>query len=416
MLYLVGRKTVILEGYAIWRTDGFDRQLKREVVMIRLRYKSIIGALLLVLAMGFHAQSRAQSSADGPRIGPKVEGFEIIADISGSMDREWQEGPCKGMDKNELQIGLIRKFVAEIPQLNYVGTMRIFGLEQAIKLEKDYVKYGPELLEKPALVAAAQKLEPDNGGTPLGPAIKMSDKEISTMGGRKALIIISDFKEGPDYGKPVAEAIALATKHNPNLKIYTIGITNDHNDIAIAKGIAGAAEGGKYYDGCELYSNPDSLKAAIHDIFYNVLEEPDSDGDGVPDSLDQCPNTPAGAIVDYRGCWVIAYDYFFDFDKAVLKKQYLPFIRNAADVIQSNPEMKIEVAGHTDSVGTDEYNLGLGERRASAVKEALVEMGVAPERLNAISFGETRPAATNDTPTGRAINRRVELEVAEPGA
>jgi OOP family OmpA-OmpF porin len=71
----------------------------------------------------------------------------------------------------------------------------------------------------------------------------------------------------------------------------------------------------------------------------------------------------------------------------------------------------VEVAGHTDSVGTDQYNQGLSERRANSVRDYLVEQGVRASRLTAVGYGENRPVATNDTADGRQENRRVELVV-----
>lgn len=141
----------------------------------------------------------------------------------------------------------------------------------------------------------------------------------------------------------------------------------------------------------------------------------DSDGDGVPDDQDLCPNTPYGAPVDERGCWVVAYATFFDFDKSVVKSKYLPYIHEAASVLNNYPELVVEIQGHTDWVGTEEYNLKLGMRRAEAVKRVLVSRGVRADRLITTSLGESHPIATNATSSGRARNRRVEIHVAQPG-
>ena len=142
----------------------------------------------------------------------------------------------------------------------------------------------------------------------------------------------------------------------------------------------------------------------------------DADQDGVPDDQDMCPNTPFGAPVDERGCWVVAYANFFDFDKAVVKSQYLPYLASAATVLKNHPDLLVDVEGHTDAVGSDSYNLKLGLRRAEAVKRVLISHGVAASRLNVTSYGESRPIADNSSTSGRARNRRVEINVAQPGA
>jgi OOP family OmpA-OmpF porin len=147
-----------------------------------------------------------------------------------------------------------------------------------------------------------------------------------------------------------------------------------------------------------------------------VVEELDSDHDGVPDSRDQCPGTPLGAPVDERGCWIVAYAAFFDFDKAVIKREFLPYIEQAARILNENPELNVYLVGHTDYVGTDAYNYDLGLRRAYAVREALSRYGVDSGRLNALSKGESQPIASNGNASGRARNRRVELHVDQSGA
>jgi len=135
----------------------------------------------------------------------------------------------------------------------------------------------------------------------------------------------------------------------------------------------------------------------------------DSDDDGVYDDADECPDTPAGARVDARGCWVIE-GVFFDFDKSIIKPEGLPIIDEVATVLNSNPSMRVDIEGHTDSVGSDEWNQGLSERRARAVKDSLVSSGIESTRLTTKGFGESVPAATNKTKEGRAMNRRVELK------
>jgi outer membrane protein OmpA-like peptidoglycan-associated protein len=142
----------------------------------------------------------------------------------------------------------------------------------------------------------------------------------------------------------------------------------------------------------------------------------DEDQDGVPDDLDQCPGTPLGAPVDDRGCWIVAYAAFFDFDKSIIKSEFLPHIQQAARVLANNPNINVDVVGHTDHVGTESYNYSLGLRRAQAVIRELVRNGVSPARLQEQSRGELEPIADNATSSGRARNRRVEIHVSQQPA
>jgi OOP family OmpA-OmpF porin len=142
---------------------------------------------------------------------------------------------------------------------------------------------------------------------------------------------------------------------------------------------------------------------------------PDLDGDGVLNQHDKCPNTRPGAVVDLDGCEVEAVielqGVHFDFDKATLKPEAKIILNEAAALLNQHERVVVEVAGHTDSIGTDAYNQGLSERRANSVRDYLVEKGVRASRLTAKGYGESMPVASNDTSEGRAENRRVELIV-----
>lgn len=141
----------------------------------------------------------------------------------------------------------------------------------------------------------------------------------------------------------------------------------------------------------------------------------DSDGDGVPDHKDQCANTPAGARVDDKGCeYVIKetvsveLEVLFDHDKADVKPDFIEEVSNVAEFMRLFPATNVTVEGHTDSRGDDDYNQNLSQRRADAVRKLLIdEHGIAADRVRAIGYGEAQPRDTNDTAEGRQQNRRV---------
>lgn len=99
----------------------------------------------------------------------------------------------------------------------------------------------------------------------------------------------------------------------------------------------------------------------------------------------------------------------FDFDKAVLKPAADPILNEVARKMQAEPSLRARIEGHTDNIGSDAYNMQLGQRRANAVRDALVARGIASHRLQAVSRGEREPIADNRTREGRAENRRVEI-------
>lgn len=138
----------------------------------------------------------------------------------------------------------------------------------------------------------------------------------------------------------------------------------------------------------------------------------DSDEDGVIDALDQCPNTPAGSLVDHAGCSTqkvsITLDVKFASGKTDLGPEYDPQLKKAADFMKRYPETTVEIAGYTDNVGSPTKNKSLSLQRAQAVRNALVErFGVASERVTAVGYGVESPIADNSNAEGRAANRRV---------
>ncbi|MCC5051637.1 OmpA family protein [Xanthomonas campestris] len=148
----------------------------------------------------------------------------------------------------------------------------------------------------------------------------------------------------------------------------------------------------------------------------------DDDGDGVNNCDDKCPISQPGQTIGPDGCPVpVSIDLKgvnFDFNKSTLRPDAVSILSEATEILKRYPDLKVEVAGHTDSKGTDAYNQKLSERRATTVYDYLTKNGVDASRLvGPIGYGESRPIAPNanpdgsDNPEGRAKNRRTELNV-----
>jgi len=109
-------------------------------------------------------------------------------------------------------------------------------------------------------------------------------------------------------------------------------------------------------------------------------------------------------------------DILFDFNSYALRPESKSTLQNLADNFRKYPEEQISVEGHTDAIGSQEANQRLSEQRADGVRNYLVDQGVNGQRITSIGYGETRPKASNDTPEGRQLNRRVEIHVTMPPA
>ena len=164
-----------------------------------------------------------------------------------------------------------------------------------------------------------------------------------------------------------------------------------------------------------------------------LVQVGDSDRDGVPDDRDKCPGTPAGTAVDQNGCMIlfreeravptpgqptpaqpprptlILQGVHFQTGRSVLTLDSYVVLDQVAGSLVANPEIRIEIAGYTDSTGSLAVNTRLSNARALAVQNYLARKGVRPDRMVARGYGPANPVAPNATSAGRAENRRVEL-------
>ncbi len=109
---------------------------------------------------------------------------------------------------------------------------------------------------------------------------------------------------------------------------------------------------------------------------------------------------------------IILKGIYFDFNSAVIKPESYPVLDDAARILKAKPNMRVEIGGHTDSIGSDSYNMKLSYQRANAVRDYLIRYhNIDPSRLIAVGYGETRPIADNRTRAGRDLNRRIEFKI-----
>ena len=108
---------------------------------------------------------------------------------------------------------------------------------------------------------------------------------------------------------------------------------------------------------------------------------------------------------------IVLENIFFDFDKSVILPQSFMELKKLMDILNAYPSMRIELSGHTDSKGSDRYNMKLSEERAKAVYDYLLSKGIDEKRLSFKGYGAKRPIADNATDEGRSRNRRVEFKI-----
>ncbi|MBA3981863.1 MAG: cell envelope biogenesis protein OmpA [Alcanivorax sp.] len=141
----------------------------------------------------------------------------------------------------------------------------------------------------------------------------------------------------------------------------------------------------------------------------------DSDGDGVIDERDLCPDTPPGTRVDGDGCPLDSVidlrGVTFELDSERLRPDAETILEWAVELMERYPDMEVEIAGHTCDLGSAPYNLSLSQRRAQSVVDFMVNSGVERQRLTARGYGLTEPALPNTSEANRERNRRVEMRI-----
>ena len=350
----------------------------------------------------------------------KVDNFLVIMDASSSMGLKY-----RGMKKFAIQDALMDRMNQTLPEFGYTGMLRSFGPSMGGAIQKTDLIYGPETYATAGFQTAIESIKQPEGTTPLGRAINAASGDLNDVAGKTALVIFSD-GEAPD-DDPVGAVTALRAAH-PNACVYTIlvghskmsniGNPRTPGEVLLQQ-VADAGGCGFATTAEEIYTSA-GMASFVEKVFLApgaapapapVVTAPtagDTDGDGVPNNVDRCPTTPAGARVDTNGCWVLPIVYF-DFDKDYLKPEFHFGLDEIASVLRNNPGVTLVLEGNACSIGAEQYNIGLSDRRAGQVLNYLVNGGVSAANLSTVGYGYSNPAASNDTEEGRRLNRRTEL-------
>jgi len=338
----------------------------------------------------------------------KTNSFFVIDDSSSSMSDVYlgtgfagQTEPTKHVISKEL----LSRMNKTIPNITLSSGLRSFGFGPCTSWSFTKLNQPVQSYSSASFDSAINTLECSSGGTPIATAFEAAKSDLSSASGNIAVILLSD---GHNYDiSPATNVQALKEQYGDKLCVYTVWVGNEKEEAgkAVLQRLSDISGCG-FSTSASAIASSDGMADFVSKVFLEPGAEKDSDGDGVVDSKDKCPNTPKGAIVDRDGCWAF-HGVLFDFDSATIKAGNEAMFRNAIKVLKLNPTLTVEIQGHTDSQGAEEYNQKLSERRAESVKQKLVDHGISSARLTIKGFGEANPVASNDTEAGRAHNRRV---------
>lgn len=351
------------------------------MVLSNIKRACAIAALCFAVVVAWAGTSMAQNLPQGTLI-PKIDNFIIFQDYSGSMGLTYHTGSLNSrVTKIEVSKMIIEKMNRMIPQLGYTGSLYTFAPFEEMA--------APAVYDPVNISLGNNKISTDfqifGRLTPMGEGMRALEPLLSAAAGqRTAVIIISDGKDNMGV-KAVNVAQEIYAAYAGHVCFHIISLATDETGQKILDRIAS-------FNPCTVYATANDLlgDAAMADfvqkVFYDV-------GGSMREAL-------------------VLQDVLFDFDKSDLRPDMLPILNEAYETIKTW-DGGIILAGHTDSIGTPQYNQGLSERRARSVANYMTRQGIPATQMEVIGYGLRNPKYSNATEETRRLNRRVEILMAK---
>ena len=346
-------------------------------------YSRLIPVALAVFALGCGVRYQTPLSASpvGPGANEKVgvDHAVLILDSSGSLDRE---------ELFPAEKATFEAFVGAMPSGSYGTRIIVFGGDNRQKfVQKSFDRAGLKQQARYAHYFAQ--------GTPIDTILGEVQEALEGARGRLAIALFSDGLQTPAHGGDVdietvlAAATNLIDAHQGTTCIHTVQAGDDPAGSDMLRRLAALTDCGSYRSARSL-GNVASVQSFERAVFMVAVPLP---------PVAAAPRSFASIL--------------FDFDSSELTPSERDDLDGVAKALKDDPDLSLRLDGHTDSIGTSQYNDSLSLQRANAVLDYLRGKGVNMDRLQAQGYGKDNPAESNTSPEGRAKNRRVELEIIE---
>jgi OOP family OmpA-OmpF porin len=319
----------------------------------------------LALTLVFAATAMA---APSPGLKAKVSSFDFLVDYSGSMMLKHKE--LKAL-KFALAKTVLTKINDRIPELGYSGSIHYFAPSKEILAQRPYNRgeFGASIASLKGTYEVFSRL------TPMGDGIETwSNKLYGSLPRPTAVILVSDGESNTGYDPLAAAQDTL--RANPGLCLHVISLADSPAGQATLDSISALQPSCSVsVKAADLLASDAAVEQFVQDVFLG------------------------------RG--VVLRSVQFAFDSSSLTRESTPILDEVAKLINQS---QVEIGGHTCSVGSEEYNQRLSERRAAAVKAYLVQKGIPAARITTRGYGESQPKFDNSTEEGRRLNRRAEID------
>ncbi len=311
-----------------------------------------------------------------------VDNFIVLYDTSGSMDATYKD---TGLRRIEVAKKILQERNQLIPELGYKAGLYHFTTTKPVYDLKTYnrMEFGK----------AIDNLTTTTRVPPNRRQMMMElDDFLSGISGRTAVFLFTDGEmRAPTKGQTSVVTIAKEMVGKYDICLYPISSAKTPRQKANVEALAAINECSRVIPFDALYGRPEYVAGVLFDV------------QGIMVVKEGTMTRVSGAKVD---------SVLYDFDRYDIRPEFNQELDDLGKFLQSTPDTYAVIDGHTDSVGTEEYNLGLSRRRAESVAGYLMNNhNIASDRVVVLWYGMTNPVASNTTPEGRALNRRVEIAV-----
>jgi OOP family OmpA-OmpF porin len=330
----------------------------------------------------------------------KVDGLVILLDSSSSMAHTYQD-----YIKFDIAKAFVRRMNNTMPPISAIAGLRTFGHAPELSREQTQLFYGMTPYNRSEMNKGLSAITPSGGPTPMTSAIEGAGADLENIMGNKAIIIISDGKDLTD--QPFRAAQELQTKIGDTLCIYTVMVGDDEKGKLLMEKIAKTSPCG-FMTLAQDLSSAEPMAEYVSDVFLTKAEMTAQ----VPASQEQG--------LGYHKAEPLIMDLgnvHFRFDDATLTKEGKTRLDQNIQVLMDEPDVEVVISGHTSASGTKDHNQALSERRASSVRDYLINVGkIQPNRLSVIGYGATKPVMQESNPVQinseeAKANMRVGFEV-----
>ena len=321
----------------------------------------------------------------------KADNFVVVFDSSSSMAESYEGQPNNGNSKFAVAKDLVDRMNMTMPALPIQGGMTAFGFDKTPVT----TVYGMTDYTQDGLSQSLGRLTTPNGTTPMGLGLAEAGTLLQDASGDIAIIVFGDGEENTISTGALDAANALKEQLGDRACLYTVFVGNTDQGRKLMNDIAATSA-------CGMATSADELASA--GAMANFVETV---------FLEKAPAKPMAKpapmpLPQPKISWILS-GVNFDLGKSVERPDAKEILKSDIKILRENPQLRVEVQGHTCDLGDANFNRNLSEARAQALKAYLVSQGIAADRLTARGYGEDRPRFPNDVEANRAKNRRAEL-------